>query len=460
MEDKKDDIQRYREGSLSGPERNALEKKALKDPFLADALEGVDSVSPDEFAADVESLSKKITKANDPAWFTPLRIAAGIVLIVGVGSLLVLINEPEPTVLASKESAADSITIKSKDSLNSTLLALEKQTKEALDEATSQQSAKADQRIAATQKNESKAKSAADDKSAAEADLAKSDKKELQPAATEPVISAGREAEEADKDKIAEVEIQAEDLKEEAPSAKKAIVQIPSEQQRRDKDARASGLRSDERAAASSGFVQQNITGQVTSTEDGSPLPGVNVVIKGTNQGAVTDVNGNYSVPSQGPTTTLEFSFIGMKTVDTKVTNNLKNDVVMAPDATQLSEVVVTGLGLQNTTQDNMPEPIVKLAVPKGGLRAYNKYLEKNVRYTAAAIENKVKGKVTIGFTVTTAGALIDFSVIKGLGHGCDEEVIRLVKEGPTWSPSTRDDVAVESEVKVRVKFDSEKAGK
>jgi TonB family protein len=456
MEDKKDDIQRYREGSLSGPEKNALEKKALNDPFLADALEGAESIPADEFTTDIASLSKKIRKANDGSLFTPLRIAAGVILMIGIGSLFLLINEPDAQLIASKEATpVDSLA--GKDSLNATLLALEKETKDALQEAQSQQAAKSDQQIASAKKSEAEAKDASKaDDALASADQGKSEGPKLQPVVTEPIVTAGREAEDS-RDKIAEVEVQAEDLKEETTKAKKALAIAPSEQQNQDKDARASGLRGEDRAV-SSGFAQQNITGQVTSMDDGSPLPGVNVVIKGTNQGTVTDVNGNYSVPSQGTSTVLEFSFIGMKTVDSKVTNTTKNDVVMAPDATQLSEVVVTGLNLQNTALDGTAEPVVKLALPKGGLRAYNKYLEKNLRYPAEAIENKVKGKVTIQFVVTTAGDLTDFNVVKGLGHGCDEEVIRLVKEGPTWAPSTRDDVAVESEVKVRVKFDSQKA--
>jgi len=69
------------------------------------------------------------------------------------------------------------------------------------------------------------------------------------------------------------------------------------------------------------------------------------------------------------------------------------------------------------------------------------------------ALENKIKGRVTIQFTVSTDGSLSEFSVFKGLGYGCDEEVIRMVKEGPKWSPTTEDNVAVESEVRVRVKF-------
>lgn len=68
----------------------------------------------------------------------------------------------------------------------------------------------------------------------------------------------------------------------------------------------------------------RTISGRLTSTEDGSPLPGVNIVIKGTNEGTVTDVNGYYSI--QVPIgATLVFSFVGLKTSEVVVTEtNLK----------------------------------------------------------------------------------------------------------------------------------------
>ncbi|HNT51430.1 MAG TPA: energy transducer TonB, partial [Cyclobacteriaceae bacterium] len=69
------------------------------------------------------------------------------------------------------------------------------------------------------------------------------------------------------------------------------------------------------------------------------------------------------------------------------------------------------------------------------------------------ALENNVKGRVTVSFTVHTDGAVNEFNVLKGLGFGCDEEVVRLVKDGPKWSPTTQDGEPVESEVRVRVKF-------
>jgi TonB-dependent starch-binding outer membrane protein SusC len=88
------------------------------------------------------------------------------------------------------------------------------------------------------------------------------------------------------------------------------------------------------------------ITGRVTSAEDGSSLPGVNVVVKGTTNGTVTDVDGKYSlsIPSAGGS--LIFSFIGLKTSEVAVGERSILDVQLGLDVTQLSEIVVTGTGV------------------------------------------------------------------------------------------------------------------
>lgn len=98
--------------------------------------------------------------------------------------------------------------------------------------------------------------------------------------------------------------------------------------------------------AVSVGFAQDRVvSGKVTSTEDGSTLPGVNVVVKGTSTGAVTDIDGNYklSVPSEGGT--LVFSFIGLESQEVEIGARSVIDLQMSSDVQQLSEVVVTGYG-------------------------------------------------------------------------------------------------------------------
>lgn len=89
----------------------------------------------------------------------------------------------------------------------------------------------------------------------------------------------------------------------------------------------------------------RSITGKVTSAEDGTAIPGVNVVVKGTTTGAVTDLDGNYKLTSPSDGAILVFSFIGMETVEMEIGGRSVIDVAMGLDSEQLSEVVVVGYG-------------------------------------------------------------------------------------------------------------------
>jgi TonB-linked SusC/RagA family outer membrane protein len=90
----------------------------------------------------------------------------------------------------------------------------------------------------------------------------------------------------------------------------------------------------------------RTVTGRVISQADGMGIPGVNVVEKGTNNGAVTDVDGNYSINvSEGAT--LVFSFVGYEGQEIEVGNQSTINVTLALDLTALEEVVVVGYGTQ-----------------------------------------------------------------------------------------------------------------
>src|SRR5690606_36779060 len=102
-------------------------------------------------------------------------------------------------------------------------------------------------------------------------------------------------------------------------------------------------------ALATESWAQtRSVTGKVTSAEDGSTLPGVNVILKGTTTGTVTDIDGNYrvTVPEDGGT--LVFSFIGFATQEVVVGARSVVDIQMESDVEQLGEVVVVGYGTQN----------------------------------------------------------------------------------------------------------------
>ncbi len=91
-------------------------------------------------------------------------------------------------------------------------------------------------------------------------------------------------------------------------------------------------------------MAQRVITGKVSSVTDGTALPGVNVVVKGSNNGTSTDANGQYSISVPSGTVTLTFSFIGLESQDITVGQGRSVvNVEMAESATELTQVVVTG---------------------------------------------------------------------------------------------------------------------
>jgi TonB-linked SusC/RagA family outer membrane protein len=90
---------------------------------------------------------------------------------------------------------------------------------------------------------------------------------------------------------------------------------------------------------------ERTLTGKITSAEDGSALPGVSVIVKGTTNGTVSDVDGQYSL-AVPPNSVLLFSFIGLKGQEVPVGDQTTVNVSLSLDITQLSEVVVTGVGV------------------------------------------------------------------------------------------------------------------
>lgn len=91
--------------------------------------------------------------------------------------------------------------------------------------------------------------------------------------------------------------------------------------------------------------VNGNVQGTILSAEDNSPIPGVNVMIKGTAFGTVTDINGQFSIGITESPSILVFSFIGLQTKEVEVQAGTVISVALAADVTQLQEVVVVGYG-------------------------------------------------------------------------------------------------------------------
>ena len=91
----------------------------------------------------------------------------------------------------------------------------------------------------------------------------------------------------------------------------------------------------------------RTITGKVFS-DGGDPMPGVNVIIKGTSNGTTTDAYGAYSITMSTNEGTLIFSFIGFETQEIKVNRSNVINVTLQPEVAELEEVVVTGMAIES----------------------------------------------------------------------------------------------------------------
>jgi TonB-linked SusC/RagA family outer membrane protein len=93
-------------------------------------------------------------------------------------------------------------------------------------------------------------------------------------------------------------------------------------------------------------LAQMEVKGTVTDAKDGTPLPGVSIVVKGTLTGTVTDINGKYVLAVPAGYNELIFSFVGMLTKEAKIDGRKSVDMVLEDDVVGLDEVVVTALGI------------------------------------------------------------------------------------------------------------------
>jgi TonB-linked SusC/RagA family outer membrane protein len=92
------------------------------------------------------------------------------------------------------------------------------------------------------------------------------------------------------------------------------------------------------------GWAQTTVTGKVTSGDDGTGLPGVSILEKGTSNGTVSDADGNYSI-SVNPNGTLVFSFVGYASQEVSVNSQSSLNIALLTDVTSLDEIVVIGYG-------------------------------------------------------------------------------------------------------------------
>ncbi|MEK6477715.1 energy transducer TonB [Catalinimonas sp. 4WD22] len=91
---------------------------------------------------------------------------------------------------------------------------------------------------------------------------------------------------------------------------------------------------------------------------------------------------------------------------------------------------------------------------PEGGMESFYKYVAENLKYPKFAVLNGITGKVYVQFVIDKAGNVKDVSIIKGIGGGCDEEALRIVKESPIkWKPGKQRGVPVKVRMVLPITF-------
>ncbi|WP_195475086.1 energy transducer TonB [Bacteroides finegoldii] len=169
------------------------------------------------------------------------------------------------------------------------------------------------------------------------------------------------------------------------------------------------------------------IKGKVTD-QKGEPLIGASVMYKGTNIGTVTDVNGEFSLLKKAENKQLTAQYIGYDPVEVPVDTSRTMLIAMNEDRKGLSEVVVVGYGVnKKANKDNTPQPV-------DGKRKYLKYLKESLVRPTDETCAQVKGKVVLTFLVNRDGRPFHIKVKKSLCESSDKEAIRLVQEGPDWT--------------------------
>jgi TonB family protein len=167
------------------------------------------------------------------------------------------------------------------------------------------------------------------------------------------------------------------------------------------------------------------ISGTVLDEDSKEPVPNVEIFSEDKTLGK-TDANGRFNVNNSLIGNKLRLVAPDFENTEIKVINGESQPLFIRPKA----ELIFIDLKRNKTWKYN---PSEHSAQPTVSPDDYLEYLQKNLKKSKQAIDNQIVGNVTVEFKVNKEGKLSDFKIIKSLGYGCDEEAIRVIKDGPSW---------------------------
>ncbi len=445
------DIEKYQQGLLSPAEMHAMEKAALEDPFLADAMEGYTNAGA-SLQADLEDLKKRLGQRTEEknkviplggagkSSFPFMRAAVMIGVLAGAGTLAYLFmfkGKEQPIAQVKQEknipavAATDSGNIIAKTSLVVTDSTIQSGSTNALLNTEKQTDSYYFSKDSITAKEEKKLadKDGTDKSSVSEElvvvndemkDLAKSSKWKT-----------------ADQEKK-----RAESAKKESQLGFDAIyapgngAPVAANQSKAKALAPAPANKAEE-----NNFLKTNIfRGRVTDGMNFG-VPFAKVTNTDDNVGTYTDARGYFNLTSPDSVLHVQVRSIGFENNATQLRNSVPNNqVVLQNDSRSLKALVINNQRANASRRSDNNNIRLEEPVPADGWENYDTYLSNNL-VMPEEYRNKPSSTATaveVSFEVDAKGEPVNIRVEKSLCDKCDKEAIRLVKEGPKWKRNAR----------------------
>jgi TonB family protein len=187
------------------------------------------------------------------------------------------------------------------------------------------------------------------------------------------------------------------------------------------------------------------ISGTILNEDSNKPVPNVSIISEDKTVGK-TDEKGRFNLENAQLGDKLKLVAPNFENVEIMVKTTNSDMFYIRPK----SELIFIDLKRNKTWKYN---PSEHPAQPSVSPDEYLEYLQKNLKKPEQAIENQIVGTVEVEFKVNKKGELSDFMITKSLGYGCDEEAIRLIKEGPKWLPKTSGGETSRQRVRQTVNF-------
>jgi protein TonB len=136
--------------------------------------------------------------------------------------------------------------------------------------------------------------------------------------------------------------------------------------------------------------------------------------------------------------------------IEEKIDVNFDVDV---KETTVIKEVAIKEVVIEEEKADQIFDVVETQPNPPGGMSGWNKYLSDNLKYPTQARRMGVEGTVIVVFVINTDGSIQDVEVLRGIGGGCDEEAVKIVKAAPKWDPGKQRGKPVRTRMRLPIRF-------